>query len=236
MSREPCVCGASRSLQTFDDGQYCHACHKQFNSKKLIVKKQEKKILEMPKDTNVDGNIRYGTAKLPKEVDIWLQQFYFTAWQLEVQKEVFWSEEYQRICFPFNNNKSCWMRTLDKTSKNKWVFVGEKSLYWLNSNIDYSGQAEFLIVTEDVISCIRCNEFSDSVALGGTNVNNKLLLPILLNYDKIIVWLDGDKAGKTASQVFYDRYKHLKDIQIIHTLKDPKCYSPSEIKEILNND
>lgn len=240
--REPCIeCGASRSLQTFDDGQYCHACHKQFKNKKLVTKKQEKKILEMPKNINAGLNCVESSEAL-----IWLQQYYVDRHKA-IKYSIHWSKEYQRICFLYNENKSCWMRTLDKTKKDKWVFVGEKALYFVrkvhgnsNSTRYYSNYA--LIITEDVVSVIRCSEFCDSVALGGTNIepsvgkgSNKvnILLPILLQYDKIIIWLDGDTAGKTAAQKFYNRYKHLKNITIVNTKSDPKTHSPKIMRALL---
>lgn len=233
MSRKICVdCGANRGIQTFKDGTWCYACHKLTKDNKLIVAKiVKKKILEMPE---------FKDCTIPLPETYFLDQFY-----IKDRLNIYWSEQYQRICFPYNNYKSCWMRTLDKTKKDKWVFVGEKALYWLAPNLQLSlaslGQVlpkwkSFnLLITEDVISAIRCAEHYDAVALGGTNVNQKELLPIILRYDSIILWLDADDAGRKASEKFVKRYSHLRPIKVINTPNDPKCYTASEMEKILNN-
>lgn len=231
MSRYLCNdCGASRGLQVFEDGTWCYACHKLIKDKKIITLNPSKSTpLEMPIFTD---------CTIPLSETYFLDQFY-----IKNRINIFWSEKYQRICFPYNNGKSCWMRTLDKTKKDKWVFVGEKCLYW-TTKIFYQDMMDgayencffnVLVITEDVISGLRCNEVCDSAALGGTNVNQKELLPILLQYDKIILWLDGDKAGQSAAQKFIKRYKHLRPIKSICTKKDPKCYSPVELEKYLTD-
>lgn len=106
-----------------------------------------------------------------------------------------------------------------------------------------------VVLTEDYISAIRAHECNvDSWCLFGTNLNYSDAELLLSKYNKILIWLDGDKAGQTGSKKIYNnitnRIKYVKkkypykytqnfDVQIINTTHDPKEYSPTEIEKII---
>ena len=105
-----------------------------------------------------------------------------------------------------------------------------------------------LVITEDLISSVRVHESSefDSLCLFGTGIK-KDWLGTLNFWDTRIIWLDGDEPGQQAAKIIesklhsYAKY-HNKEFAFdpinpriinIKTDKDPKAYSPSEIKQIL---
>lgn len=106
-----------------------------------------------------------------------------------------------------------------------------------------------VVLTEDYISAIRVHECNvDSWCIFGTSIGWHELTHIIDQYNKIIIWLDGDEAGikgcKKVKQDIEKRIKYVKNkfpykytqeyiIEVLQTPKDPKEYSPSEIEEIL---
>lgn len=246
MSRDKCPdCGSNRGYQSFDDGTYCHACHKLTKIKNMFTKpKKEQAILELPERISP-------IISFPEDAGVYLKKHYITLDDIK-RCSIFWSDKYERICFPYYKQEPyeegtetmlfCWMRTLDKTKKDKWVFVGQKNIqmYYLKydgSNGCFYSQAynNTLVIVEDQISCVRISNHLDCVSLGGTNISNPLLLPLMLQYDKIIVWLDGDEPGQRATERFIKKYKIYRDIRVIKTERDPKCHTNKEIEALLND-
>lgn len=107
-------------------------------------------------------------------------------------------------------------------------------------------------IVEDYLSHIRVGEFIDTACLWGTKASYEFL-DTLMNYRKIIVWLDNDHTKETNSgQIaakkickMLDSILRLKkqkygfggislpEVSILTTDNDPKAYSPSEIQTIL---
>lgn len=110
-----------------------------------------------------------------------------------------------------------------------------------------------LVVTEDVLSAIRVGRIVPSVALLGTAVGTPkvgALVQAATVQDagavaieageetklRIGVWLDADKAGRTAARRLARRLELLGHTALrIKTEKDPKRYSNREIRSILND-
>lgn len=261
-------CNANRGVQEFPDGKYCHACHQQLSKKSLIKRvsqHEEQKTLALPERDSMTKSKETGELfnLWPAEAFWYLKKYYITEEDIQ-QCNLFWSEKYQRICFPYysryglndqDGQKSymlfCWMRSVNKEVRNKWVFVGQKNveMYYLQSSTQdemfMSGHPNTppvkrhwyrtLVIVEDQISCVRISNHLDCVSLGGTNINNPLLLPLMLMYDEIILWLDGDEAGRRASDRFIKKYKLYRDIKVITTLRDPKCFNKKEMQALLNS-
>lgn len=247
MSRTTCPdCNASRGLAEYSDGTYCHACKKVRKHKNIVEQeKKVKKVLSMPV---------YNEDKMPQPAAQYLNQYYITENDIE-RCDVFWSEEYQRICFPYYVQYQCpdseyilfcWARSLEKQKKDKWIFIGQKDIkmyYWkapkkeckeCTPNFDFCRCTKRLVIVEDQISAIRVSNHLDCLSLGGTNVYNPLLLKYMVEYDEIVLWLDGDEAGQGAVKKFIKRYKLSFKIKQIKTDNDPKTYNNKEIRDILS--
>lgn len=62
-----------------------------------------------------------------------------------------------------------------------------------------------IIVVEDPFSAIRVhNAGYDAVCLFGTKLFNETRLQLIQHYDKILIWLDDDKAGDTGKRNIYN--------------------------------
>lgn len=227
MSRTQCPdCPSSDGLALYEDGTYCHAC-------KIVKKHDEpiqlpkKKELVVPKDNWVDG---------PPEIYAFLSVYNIYS-NIQHDHNVYWSPEYKRIVFPYQD--FAWMRSL--TEKPKWLYAGPKpqpELYYLQHNYSLS-----LVLCEDVISAIRINEYAESISLMGTTITQHMefkLLEIINNgyiaFVEIILWLDGDEAGVKARTILKKQLQKITDlpIRIIRSKQDPKSFDSKTIKEILS--
>lgn len=225
--RYPCLdCGDKASVQVFSDGSFCYACRKKTINKSLV-------LCESKKTSFINKDFSF---ILPVAAKKWLGSYRITD-QLINEFNIGWSNKLKRLIFPFYKGNTLvfsWMRDISGLQKSKWLFNGIKNKFLYH--FKYNKGNSKLVITEDVISAIRCSQHNvDILALGGLNYKNPLLLPILLEYNKILVWLDGDIAGRNAATAFKKYYNLLRPIQLIKTKSDPKEYSNKEIQEILND-
>lgn len=221
-------CHSSDGLATYVDGQYCFACNKQFKGSNLFIREIKKRNLEVPSDN---------VPLYPKHYQ-WLEQYFITR-EKATELELRFSPSMNRIIFPcpfregaIDYVNAAWMRSIDPAVMPKWLLAGNKDALFFYRH-DYHQPSTALVITEDVISAIRVSEFNDAVALGGTNSSHPRLKYLFRNYSKLLVWLDGDVAGKRGAEKLRHNNKLLHEIKIIRTKQDPKCYSPAEIEEIL---
>lgn len=218
------------SVEIYEDGKtFCFRC-KQAKQLKSLFKNLAKgelilREIEVPLDIN--GRL------VEEDAYQWLNKYNIN-WSY-LGDLFFWDNKSRRWIFPYG--KFAWMRSIDPEVKPKMLYAGKKedqTLYYLKTIFDPVS----LIIVEDIISCIRVNEFQDCIALCGTSLSEKKkeeLLKIIkkTKYQNVILWLDGDQAGRKGAEKLRKELKSYIDIRIIRTKKDPKCFSSKEIKEIL---
>ena len=120
--------------------------------------------------------------------------------------------------------------------------IGTKQPYKINNG------NKRVILVEDYISAIRVAEYADVWCLFGTYLDRSHVDELLNNYSEITLWLDGDEAGekgvknitkqlnykiKDKMRRFPLRYTEGWSILNITTEKDPKAYSPTQIRKLL---
>ncbi len=226
-------CNFSDCVQQFSDGRYCYACNTQLEGKVLIQEQIKQLVLPEQDDTSTYSmrvylrNLGFKTNK-NNDGDF---------------RYCFWSKQYNRVVFPIYEIGTegehdtfiivaAWMRSITSEHKPKWLFAGDRSkVFYYRNNVNYITKK--LVITEDVISAIRVSSLCDSIALGGINSNNDSLTSYFKHYEQLLVWLDGDKAGRNGAEDFRKQYKLKNNIKIIRTKRDPKEYSYEEIEEIL---
>lgn len=226
MERTRCPdCSSSDGLADYEDGTYCHSCHKKQRNLSLIKKPTEDKkgadFPLFPWDMLID----------PDELG-WLANFGLGK---EVHKfQVFHDEKSSRLCFPYFSDGrylGCWMRSL--IEKPKWLYAGEKNFCW----IYYQNQdilSNRVAVVEDVISALRVSKFCDVICLGGTSFKNEYVEEEIKKYKNLIAFFDGDTAGKKAAELFRNHHKLIKNVKVIRNRKDPKEYNDPELERLLN--
>lgn len=111
-------------------------------------------------------------------------------------------------------------------------------------------KSKYIVLVEDFISAIRVGEHVDTLCLWGTSLNYKMINFLKFQNRDIIIWLDPDDAGRTASKKLLEKLKTNLDnialyrafsiresrtVSILETGKQPKDYCPEEIIKILEN-
>lgn len=209
-------CGANRGLAKYKSGEYCFSCKYFKKEKNLIYLEKKKTKLDELEVSNV----------FPEQALKYLRQYYINDHIIN-NNNIKWVSNYNRIGFFFGKNlNSCYLRSINKTDKTKWLLKQEEKKYYFKSK-----KSDILLVVEDAISLIRVfNVLNvDVLCLGGTNFYSSMLVPLFFNYKNLISWFDGDIAGKQASEKFRQRFKLSHNIRNIQTLKDPKEYSDREV-------
>ena len=220
-----CPPNRSPSLATYADGTYCYRCRKATHYKSLFA---DTKTMYTP------GMQYFGGHPINGKVREWLNKYYITDNHIE-KYNITYDGTYQLIFPRFcdNDTISCaWIRNF--SSKSKWLYTyrdkdAELFLY------TFDNQQEILYIVEDVVSGIRVSDYADCLVLGGTSCKKDKLIPIVSRYNKIILFLDGDNAGRTGAEKLRKLLKIYADILILDNRKDPKEFTPKELKVLIDD-
>lgn len=116
------------------------------------------------------------------------------------------------------------------------VFRSQDALR-LGSAVAVADRLPDVVVVEDALSAIRVGRIAPAVAVLGTSIEGREVQVIGKPGDRprrVVVWLDGDKAGQQAKLKFKRRLELMgADVQLVVTPKDPKRYSNRQIQELL---
>lgn len=98
-------------------------------------------------------------------------------------------------------------------------------------------EGNVVVLTEDALSSIRVGRVVQSAALMGTSLSEEQVHAIYTRLGSdatVLLWLDGDKAGKKGRDRIARRMS-LRGLRVLKvtTALDPKKYSNQQIKEIL---
>ncbi len=235
-------CGSSDGLAVYSDGTYCHACHKQTKSRNLFeeIKQgvQEMKdhlphVIELPQDLGVS---------MPPSAEEWLQKYITTE---EIETFSFWSAKYNRICFPYyirpegkesSEMIMCWMRTLEQPTKMKWLFVGDNTImpFYIKTEFHKLHNPNRVCLVEDVISGVKVSKYINTIVLGSTVIGpDSPIWQKLSKFDEIVLFLDGDTAGKNGAEKLRNQLKLLYKVRVIRNTKDPKNYTDAELMDFI---
>lgn len=227
MSRTKCnECGANRGVATYNEGSHCYACGFHTYNRILLktLKNDNYKIV-------LDSLPRNKPYTLNKQSIEYLKKYYLTNKQI-MDHRIYWADDINRLIFPINYETG-WARGLNN-EKNKWLFLGNKKLFYFLFKQKQFNNRDNLVIVEDPISGIRVADFASVLVLGGTKIK-KSMESLILSYKRLTIWLDGDMAGKNGALSIYNKYKLFKPMKIIQTKKDPKCYNSFMIRKYLND-
>lgn len=111
---------------------------------------------------------------------------------------------------------------------------------YLNPKVDRAGLVSehgtgtVLVLTEDYLSAWRVSRITVAWALLGTKADDLVLARVAAWPGPVVIWLDGDKAGRQgASQIAYKLGMLRDDTRVVFSERDPKLLSLAEIKEKL---
>lgn len=216
-------------IEYSDGGLHCFRCnfHRHGDSLSSLKThtqegtKEAKRIIVLPADVDIN---------LPSKAWDYLRQYSLTNQQISGNR-VLWSDERQRLIFPYFDDTGliAWQgRYLGEDKKAaKWFSQGDLKniLYILHSG----EKRDRIILVEDVISAIRVGRIVDCMPLFGSYVSTSCILRLAKLYSRIDLWLDKDKEKDS-----YSYSKRIRDLGLqSHTIvtdKDPKEYKDYDIE------
>lgn len=222
---QPCdTCGSSDALAQYDNGTYCFSCGKNTRVGYTCPFIQNTTVKETPHSIPiVPGSL----------VDCFLKQRHFTD-ELIFQYDLRQTLDGNSLVVSWEDG-SIEVRNVNKLLQHlpKYVAIGNKDQFYGYVFCNHI----YTIFVEDALSAIRLNSLNiNCVALRGTKLSEKMLQTLcqLPDNHKIVTWFDNDEAGFRATKKFLHKLNwcNFKHTNII-TEKDPKWYTNTELKEIL---
>lgn len=218
---------------------HCHNCAPNFSGfyRDSSVPPPSETLQRVETDS---GGTESGEVHLPEDFSVivpdaglrWLLKYGILLDEIKTYR-IGYSKELNRLILPFYRDGvlKFWQgRSLDGSlpkytspkikNPDKFGVLGH-----INSNT--------LVLVEDLVSAIKVGRVAAALPLFGSFIPVNVL-DFFLPYDKIIIWLDQDKSKEALK--FAHRFRQLsgKDIKVVSTTLDPKCYSEKELKLYLN--
>jgi 5S rRNA maturation endonuclease (ribonuclease M5) len=190
-------------------------------------------LLVLPQDLGIP---------MPPQAQQWLEKYLTVE---EIETFCFWSATYNRICFPYyirpegkdsSEMIMCWMRTLAQPTKTKWLFTGDNTIWPFIIRCDSHKlhNPNRVCLVEDVISGVKVSKYINTIVLGSTVISTES--PIwakLSKFDEVVLFLDGDSAGKKGAEKLRNQLKLLYNVRVIRNTKDPKNYTDAELMDFI---
>ena len=246
--RVPHWCGEGDvlNLEHTSDGyrSYCFRCHesgfkphgrqslnvqlKRWNEADAKLQQEtHSRVLQLPYDL---CNI------FPTEAILWLSRGGITR-ELISKYGIGYSEHYHRVFIPVYSSSVLvyyQARAVHKGQKPKYINPAvDKGAIRFNSLSDKPQQT--VCVTEDILSAIKAGEVenTEGCSILGTSPDPSDV-NYLVNFKKIILWFDGDSAGRQCTRILTRQLQLQGRSPIsIKSTKDPKEYGRRDIERIL---
>jgi DNA primase len=179
------------------------------------------------------------TLDIPEHHALWLYKASIRKAQAR-ELGIGWSPSMQRIILPVydraKNLAFVQARAVNKGQQPKYLNSkgsAAGSTLFMTSTINAG--TEFVIITEDMLSAIRCGRYGAACALCGVSVNDYKIHNIL-EAKTLMVWLDPDPAGQKGMRKFIKWVSLLhNDVRLIHSLKDPKFLTDAQIRRHIDD-
>lgn len=243
-------CGSKDNLARYDDGgAFCFGCHYRearthAPMRNMSTEGDDKYHHPMPDDCGT----HFGQAAVA-----WLASFHLDV-PTAIRHGVVWSPSREQLIYTLGN---CWQaRNFGQgggnqgrpRSKNFTSGDVNECLHIYSNVSGRSSSAEgeretlageglepTLVIVEDPVSAIRIASAGgtfDSMPLLGSHLASSRLNAVAGLYDDLVFWLDSDKYKEARGMCDKAKYMGL-SARTIFTELDPKCYTNSQINEIL---
>lgn len=92
-----------------------------------------------------------------------------------------------------------------------------------------------IIITEDILSAIRVGSSYRAISTLGTYLSPKVALEAVRASEgqPVLIWYDGDSAGKKGAIRAYNQLSSMTDCKILTSEHDPKTYGKDYIQEFI---
>lgn len=118
--------------------------------------------------------------------------------------------------------------------------LGDRLPKYLSSPVDRTtllptfGSADFVVLTEDLLSAFKVGQVAEAWCLMGTHANSRLVAALMTRKAPVRIWLDPDGPGRAAARKVFKQLNPLGlNVSVIRSARDPKLHSLDQIKEYL---
>lgn len=234
-----CSSSACLRVENTVDGMkyYCFKCHEylfvsSFNSPAEKARRlqtytaykemQANKSYDLPPDFS---------HSLPPRALAWLGAGGFTI-EMITRYNIGWSEKLNRVIIPIvpdDKTQGYVARAVETWQRPKYLEKAKPGSIWVSS---CTTPGDACVVCEDILSAGRCGEFIQGYALLGTSLDTSILNK-LIKYKHVLLWLDPDAGGRAGVKSMINRIRLFTRCTIVHSDKDPKLYTRSELSCVL---
>lgn len=226
------------NLAVYNDGHtYCFRCG--YGSRRTRIVKpvdgvKQPEQLFLPQDV---------TTELPYEARKWLNQYDLTRMDIS-GNNVMWSEQLQRIIFPYFNETGllAWQgRYVEKENQTEMAEAVKKHEKWYSQGKIHEILHPIKVImreavlVEDIISAIKVSRVQGSIPIFGSSISPKHWLRLRHIVDRVWIWLDPDMRSKSVKMASMGQLLGIKTTCIFSD-KDPKEHSFDEIAKYLGKD
>lgn len=228
---------------TYDDGYKCFSCGKYKTSSDYAFKNSSVTTVKTGLQlVDVTTNV--------KHMPLWACEYlykHFVTQEMMNKYKIYYSKSLDNLIFTIYNEHNELVFYQTRSREKQITTHGVRTpqeLFKKNSR-------NSCVIVEDFVSCIRLNNINNNThCLFGTSLSNELCEYLITRFTEIIIYLDGDEAGRVGANKLLDRLEKAVNkinnkkpflmsekriITIISTAKDPKCYSDAELHNILKS-
>lgn len=174
----------------------------------------------------------------PSAARVWLHQAHLNNDDI-AYLGAYWNPELQRVVIPYRTYSG------ELTWTARSVGAGKPPKYLNPLGGKRSGGAFYglatlgkpsLVLTEDMLSAYRVRGAANYSALAvmGTSLDRGSVTRITQEYGDVVLWLDGDEWGRKGARKIESEFSRLDfPVRRVTTPRDPKLYSDSEIRQLL---
>lgn len=232
----PCPsCGSKDNLGKYSDGHlYCFGCA-YYRPGRLGRIDNDKKDLDNSGFSSTTEITTY--EAFPRRVKNWLAQYGIFEGECSTYNIVYESTK-QLLLFGFKGGAYYTGRYFGTNPKHPKYLTGElgksdRILTFENPKQD-SAYSDRVILVEDYISAIMVGKVCATCPLFRAHVSGDKLKSLVSRFKQIQLWLDFDKYADALKLTQRYRSVGFPMLDPVKSEKDPKYYSPREIKEFLN--
>lgn len=217
----PCeACGSSDAKAIYETNTYCFSCGAYKNKGQSMVP-----LTSAPRSFSGAVPEDFTTA-LPPTYVVWFKACGVPLRHVKEQG-IGYSSKNNGLIIPFTKNQRLigyQIRRIEGDAKA--LNVGHTCPIFM-------GTERKACIVEDIRSALKIYRHVSTICLMGTSCSKEDIVDIANKYDKIWLWLDGDRPGQEAAKKIFDKLKLCTIVNNIRTIKDPKWYSHEAIIKLL---
>lgn len=224
-SNQPCPnCTSSDALAIYSDNEHCFSCgyHNIYNFDRQFFKPRAKFNGKLPARTSILND------------EYWCDWFRMVGINPIMAKKanLSVSKDFKDLVIPMYSTEGKlvgYELRLRNPDKFKSLARGKKAPILVSQCKDKTIQSDIVCIVEDIRSALKVSKHVDVLCLMGTSVSKFEYLNRIQPYKKVLIWLDGDSAGREAANKLSKTSHLIKFTQQILTHKDPKYYTDEDM-------